>query len=73
MMPVFLSHGPLLLAQVTEGEIGPFSSIKVPILFNPVIPGEVQTKFKVMFKNSQCPTVSIPAALGARRFPFAHA
>ncbi|XP_076421961.1 cilia- and flagella-associated protein 74 isoform X20 [Peromyscus maniculatus bairdii] len=47
----------ITLGEVTEGEIGPFSSIKVPILFNPVIPGEVQTKFKVMFKNSQCPTL----------------
>ncbi|XP_052571476.1 cilia- and flagella-associated protein 74 isoform X11 [Peromyscus californicus insignis] len=47
----------ITLGEVTEGEIGPFSSIKVPIIFNPVIPGEVQTKFKVMFKNSQCPTL----------------
>uniref|UniRef100_A0A8C6W569 Cilia- and flagella-associated protein 74 n=1 Tax=Nannospalax galili TaxID=1026970 RepID=A0A8C6W569_NANGA len=47
----------ITLGEVTEGDIGPFSSIKVPIIFAPVIPGEVQTKFKVMFKNSQCPTL----------------
>ncbi|KAL1777360.1 cilia-and flagella-associated protein 74 isoform X1 [Sigmodon hispidus] len=47
----------ITLGEVTEGEIGPFSSIKVPLIFTPVIPGEVQTKFKVMFKNSQCPTL----------------
>ncbi|XP_049986089.1 cilia- and flagella-associated protein 74 isoform X3 [Alexandromys fortis] len=47
----------ITLGEVTEGEIGPFSSVKIPIIFTPVIPGEVQTKFKVMFKNSQCPTL----------------
>ncbi|CAH7448717.1 Cfap74 [Phodopus roborovskii] len=47
----------ITLGEVTEGEIGPFSSIKVPIIFTPVIPGEAQTKFKVMFKNPQCPTL----------------
>ncbi|XP_040590866.1 cilia- and flagella-associated protein 74 isoform X4 [Mesocricetus auratus] len=47
----------ITLGEVTEGEIGPFSSIKVPIIFTPVIPGEVQTKFKVMFKNPKCPTL----------------
>lgn len=45
----------ITLGEVTEGEIGPFSSVKVPITFTPVIPGEVQTKFKVMFKNPQSP------------------
>ncbi|ERE83315.1 hypothetical protein H671_2g6798 [Cricetulus griseus] len=47
----------ITLGEVTEGEIAPFSSIKVPIIFTPVIPGEVQTKFKVMFKNPTCPTL----------------
>ena len=50
--------------QDTEGEIGPFSSVKVPVIFTPVIPGEVQTKFKVVFKNQQCPTVSTPPRHG---------
>uniref|UniRef100_G1M4L0 Cilia- and flagella-associated protein 74 n=1 Tax=Ailuropoda melanoleuca TaxID=9646 RepID=G1M4L0_AILME len=45
------------LGLVTEGEIGPFSSVKVPVIFTPVIPGEIQTKFKVVFKNQQCPTL----------------
>lgn len=51
----------ITLGEVTKGEIGPFSSVKVPITFTPVIPGEVQTKFKVMFKNPQSPPVSTPA------------
>lgn len=45
--------------QITEGEIGPFSTIKVPVIFTPIVPGTVSTRFKVMFKNQQCPTVSI--------------
>lgn len=50
--------------QDTEGEIGPFSSVKVPVTFTPVIPGEVQAKFKVVFRNQQCPTVSTPPRHG---------
>ncbi|XP_045331266.1 cilia- and flagella-associated protein 74 isoform X3 [Leopardus geoffroyi] len=45
------------LGEVAEGEIGPFSSIKVPVIFTPIIPGAVYTKFKVVFKNQQCPTL----------------
>uniref|UniRef100_A0A673U735 Cilia and flagella associated protein 74 n=1 Tax=Suricata suricatta TaxID=37032 RepID=A0A673U735_SURSU len=45
------------LGEVTEGEIGPFSSIKVPVIFTPIIPGTTHTKFKVVFKNKQCPTL----------------
>ncbi|KAM7099033.1 cilia- and flagella-associated protein 74 isoform 2-T2 [Molossus nigricans] len=45
------------LGEIREGEIGPFSSIKVPIIFSPVTPGAVQTRFKVTFRNPQCPTL----------------
>ncbi|XP_072676155.1 cilia- and flagella-associated protein 74 isoform X2 [Canis lupus baileyi] len=45
------------LGEVTEGEIGPFSSIKVPVIFTPVTPGTIHSMFKVMFKNQQCPTL----------------
>ncbi|XP_014639290.1 PREDICTED: cilia- and flagella-associated protein 74 [Ceratotherium simum simum] len=45
------------LGEVAEGEIGPFSSVKVPVIFTPVIPGAVHTRFKVVFKNPQCPTL----------------
>ncbi|XP_047406307.1 cilia- and flagella-associated protein 74 isoform X5 [Sciurus carolinensis] len=47
----------ITLGETTEGEIGPFSSVRVPVVFTPVIPGEVQTEFKVMFKNPKCPTL----------------
>ncbi|XP_036724865.1 cilia- and flagella-associated protein 74 [Balaenoptera musculus] len=45
------------LGEITEGEIGPFSSIKVPVIFTPIVPGAVSTRFKVVFKNQQCPTL----------------
>nr|XP_020729404.1 cilia- and flagella-associated protein 74 isoform X1 [Odocoileus virginianus texanus] len=45
------------LGEITEGDIGPFSSIKVPIIFTPIVPGTVYNSFKVMFKNQQCPTL----------------
>ncbi|XP_026306359.1 cilia- and flagella-associated protein 74-like, partial [Piliocolobus tephrosceles] len=47
----------ITLGEITEGKIGPFSSIKVPIIFTPVVPGNVQARFKVMFKNPQCPAL----------------
>lgn len=49
--------------QVTEGDIGPFSAVKVPVIFSPVTPGAIQTRFKVTFDNQECPTVSVPQTL----------
>ncbi|KAM9706014.1 cilia- and flagella-associated protein 74 [Dama dama] len=45
------------LGEITEGDIGPFSSIKVPVIFTPIVPGTVYNSFKVVFKNQQCPTL----------------
>ncbi|TKC42926.1 hypothetical protein EI555_019455, partial [Monodon monoceros] len=45
------------LGEIIEGEIGPFSTIKVPVIFTPIVPGTVSTRFKVVFKNQQCPTL----------------
>uniref|UniRef100_A0A7M4F678 Cilia and flagella associated protein 74 n=1 Tax=Crocodylus porosus TaxID=8502 RepID=A0A7M4F678_CROPO len=38
-------------ALVTEGEIGPFSSVKLQVIFLPAIPGEVQAEFVFTFDN----------------------
>lgn len=54
---------PLPPLQVTEGDIGPFSAVKVPVIFSPVTPGAIQTRFKVTFDNQECPTVSVPQTL----------
>ncbi|XP_010080547.1 PREDICTED: uncharacterized protein CFAP74, partial [Pterocles gutturalis] len=44
----------ILLGKVTEGEIGPFSSVKLQIIFVPAIPGDVREEFVIMFDNSDC-------------------
>ncbi|XP_033623378.1 cilia- and flagella-associated protein 74 isoform X5 [Fukomys damarensis] len=53
----------ITLGEVTEGEIGPFSSIRVPVVFTPAVPGEVHAQFQVESKNPQCPTpVGLPVS-----------
>ncbi|XP_032304690.1 cilia- and flagella-associated protein 74 isoform X2 [Coturnix japonica] len=42
------------LGKVTEGEIGPFSSVKLQIIFMPTIPGDVRAEFVIVFDNSDC-------------------
>ncbi|KFP49665.1 Uncharacterized protein KIAA1751, partial [Cathartes aura] len=48
----------IMLGKVTEGEIGPFSSIKLQIIFVPAVPGDVRAEFVIMFDNSDCKPVS---------------
>ncbi|XP_063001518.1 cilia- and flagella-associated protein 74 [Elgaria multicarinata webbii] len=44
----------ITLGKVTEGDIGPFSSIKLQIIFTPAVPGDVQADFKITFGNPDC-------------------
>ncbi|XP_010223787.1 PREDICTED: uncharacterized protein CFAP74 [Tinamus guttatus] len=44
----------IMLGKVTEGEIGPFSSVKLQIIFIPAIPGDVRAEFVITFDNSPC-------------------
>ncbi|XP_009887976.1 PREDICTED: uncharacterized protein CFAP74 [Charadrius vociferus] len=44
----------IMLGKVTEGEIGPFSSVKLQIIFVPAIPGDVRAEFVIMFDNPDC-------------------
>ncbi|KAM7083728.1 LOW QUALITY PROTEIN: cilia- and flagella-associated protein 74 [Ciconia maguari] len=44
----------IMLGKVTEGEIGPFSSVKLQIIFVPAIPGDVRAEFVIMFDNADC-------------------
>ncbi|KFV56465.1 Uncharacterized protein KIAA1751, partial [Tyto alba] len=48
----------IMLGKVTEGEIGPFSSVKLQVIFVPAIPGDVQAEFVIMFDHSDCEPVS---------------
>ncbi|ETE63799.1 hypothetical protein L345_10440, partial [Ophiophagus hannah] len=44
----------LKLGKVTEGDIVPFSSVKLQIIFTPVVPGTVQADFEIIFENPDC-------------------
>ncbi|XP_068772063.1 cilia- and flagella-associated protein 74 isoform X13 [Struthio camelus] len=44
----------IMLGKVTEGEIGPFNSVKLQIIFIPAVPGDVRAEFVIMFDNSPC-------------------
>ena len=46
------------IGQVTGGDIGPFSSIKLEIIFNPMIPGAVDVDFEIRFTDPLSNTVS---------------
>ncbi|KFO10559.1 Uncharacterized protein KIAA1751, partial [Balearica regulorum gibbericeps] len=48
----------IMLGKVTEGEVGPFSSVKLQIIFVPAIPGDVRAEFVITFDNSDCKPVS---------------
>ncbi|KFQ14571.1 Uncharacterized protein KIAA1751, partial [Leptosomus discolor] len=48
----------IMLGKVTEGEIGPFSSVKLQIIFVPAVPGDVRAEFVIVFDNSDCKPVS---------------
>ncbi|XP_009459278.1 PREDICTED: uncharacterized protein CFAP74 [Nipponia nippon] len=44
----------IMLGKVTEGEIGPFSSVRLQIIFVPAVPGDVRAEFVIVFDNSDC-------------------
>ncbi|XP_020831607.1 cilia- and flagella-associated protein 74 isoform X2 [Phascolarctos cinereus] len=48
------SQAEIKLGEVTTNEIGPFSSVKIPIIFTPMIPGPSEAKFQLTFKNPDC-------------------
>uniref|UniRef100_A0A8C3ECU4 Uncharacterized protein n=1 Tax=Corvus moneduloides TaxID=1196302 RepID=A0A8C3ECU4_CORMO len=50
-----------LLRIVTEGEIGPFSSVKIPVLFVPAVPGDVRAEFVIVFDNPDCKPLNFSA------------
>ncbi|RLV95065.1 hypothetical protein DV515_00012935, partial [Chloebia gouldiae] len=55
---IMLGKSFTVVAQVTEGEIGPFSSVKIPVLFVPAVPGDVRAEFVILFDNPDCKPVS---------------
>ncbi|CAI5782811.1 Cilia and flagella associated protein 74 [Podarcis lilfordi] len=48
----------ITVGKVSEGDIGPFSSVKLQIMFTPAVPGAVQADFKITFDNPDCKPLS---------------
>uniref|UniRef100_G3VNF3 Cilia and flagella associated protein 74 n=1 Tax=Sarcophilus harrisii TaxID=9305 RepID=G3VNF3_SARHA len=49
------------LGEITTSEIEPFGSVKIPIIFTPVIPGSSEARFQLTFKNPDCPPLCFTA------------
>nr|XP_033778536.1 cilia- and flagella-associated protein 74 isoform X2 [Geotrypetes seraphini] len=49
------------LGEVTRGEIGPFSTVKLQIIFTPLIPGEIEAEFEITFDNPECKSILLRA------------
>ena len=43
---------------VSQGELGPFSSVKLDIIWQPTIPGKVEVDFSVSFSDPDSENVS---------------
>ncbi|XP_048374425.1 cilia- and flagella-associated protein 74 isoform X2 [Sphaerodactylus townsendi] len=44
----------ITLGKVTDGDIGPFSKVKLHIIFTPAVPGDVSAEFEITFNNPDC-------------------
>ncbi|XP_031724564.1 cilia- and flagella-associated protein 74 isoform X4 [Anarrhichthys ocellatus] len=53
--------GDISLGNVREGEIGPFESLKLEVVFTPTIPGEAKLDFHVKFSDLTCKPIPIQA------------
>ncbi|XP_072281754.1 cilia- and flagella-associated protein 74 isoform X2 [Pyxicephalus adspersus] len=47
------------LGEVRDGEIGPFTSVKIPIIFTPTFPGKSSASFEITFANQSCKAIPI--------------
>ncbi|XP_006819212.1 cilia- and flagella-associated protein 74-like [Saccoglossus kowalevskii] len=57
------------LGVLTSNEIGPFSSVKLEIIFAPTIPGKVETDFDIRFTDPLSETISVRAIASAIDVP----
>ncbi|XP_044301249.1 cilia- and flagella-associated protein 74 [Varanus komodoensis] len=59
----------IVAGKVTEGDIAPFSSVKLQINFIPAIPGDVQADFKIVFDNPDCKPLCFSATAVSMAVP----
>ncbi|XP_041712166.2 cilia- and flagella-associated protein 74 isoform X1 [Coregonus clupeaformis] len=53
------SSSDITIGKVREGEVGPFESVKLEIVFTPTIPGEAKLDFHIKFSDPTCEPISI--------------
>ncbi|XP_056320549.1 cilia- and flagella-associated protein 74 [Danio aesculapii] len=47
------------IGQAYEGEVGPFMSVRLPIIFTPTIPGEAKLDFQITFSQADCEPIDV--------------
>ncbi|XP_056399641.1 cilia- and flagella-associated protein 74 [Hyla sarda] len=57
------------LGEGTDGEIGPFSSVKIPVVFTPTFPGKSSSLFEITFENQSCKAIPVTATGSAIDVP----
>uniref|UniRef100_A0A3P8YNH1 Cilia and flagella associated protein 74 n=1 Tax=Esox lucius TaxID=8010 RepID=A0A3P8YNH1_ESOLU len=49
----------ITIGEVREGEVGPFESFKLEVVFTPTIPGKAEMYFHIKFSDPTCQPISI--------------
>ncbi|XP_077313773.1 cilia- and flagella-associated protein 74 isoform X4 [Lithobates pipiens] len=49
------------LGEERDGEIAPFTSVRIPIIFTPTFPGKASALFEITFDNQMCKAIPIIA------------
>ncbi|KAI4895097.1 hypothetical protein NFI96_026229 [Prochilodus magdalenae] len=57
------------IGEVHGGEVGPFASVKLPIIFTPTIPGETKLDIQITFSQPECEAIVVSARGVAESFP----
>ncbi|RXN36802.1 cilia- and flagella-associated 74 isoform X1 [Labeo rohita] len=47
------------IGEAYEGDVGPFMSVKLPIIFTPTIPGEAKLDFQITFSQPSCEPIVV--------------
>ncbi|XP_076859168.1 cilia- and flagella-associated protein 74 isoform X2 [Brachyhypopomus gauderio] len=42
-----------------EGDVGPFTSVKVPVVFTPTLPGETRLDVRITFSQAECQAIVV--------------
>ncbi|XP_063799122.1 cilia- and flagella-associated protein 74 [Pseudophryne corroboree] len=57
------------LGEGTDGEMGPFSTLKIPIIFTPTFPGKASALFEITIENQSCKAIPVTATGAAIDVP----